>query len=83
MEGPVSSADPQASSLDSLSAVNRKITRSEHMQRSSAVTAVLVQKHSFAEIFSHSSVAVALNGVCLSCAAEMTARTGTDLFLYG
>ncbi len=63
MEGPVSSADPPASSLGSPSAVNRKIKGSMlwQMKRTSATVAVSVQKQAFAEIFSQSSLTVALN----------------------
>lgn len=68
MEGPVSSADPLASSLGSPSAVNRSMKGSVlwQMKTTTAIIAESVQKHSFAEIFRQSLVTVALNGICLS-----------------
>lgn len=68
MEGPVSSADLPPSSLGNPFAVNGKTKGSVlwQMKRTSAIIAVSVQKHSFAEIFSQSSVTVAWNGEYLS-----------------
>lgn len=68
MEGLVSSADLLPSSLDSPSAVNRKMKGSVlwPMKTNSETIAESIQKHAFVEIFSQSLVTVALNGICLS-----------------
>lgn len=84
MEGPVSSADPLASSLGIPSAVCRKMKGSGlwQIKITSATTEVSVQKHSFAEIFGDSGFAWSMFFICL-VAAEMTVQTGTILCLYG